>query len=178
MQNASHSLGIWNHPYGTTATGLPFLGGQISAAELQRGEIRHALGISLVDVESWQIVSWPANRSDGYNPNKAPHRIPEGLRFRLDPRVDVNALKLHPVGKMIAKAAQKYGFVVWDKAGGISLRADNPKSYTKAGRGDPFPALFRGTPSYAILEGFPWEGLQFLPLDYGKPAATPGSRLR
>lgn len=169
MQNVSKSSGIWQKPYGTTATGLPFLGGQITAEELQRGKIEHVLGISLVDTESWQVVSWPANRSDGYNPKKAPNRIPEGLRFRLDPTVDVDALKLHPVGKTIAKAAQKYGFVVWDKAGAITLRANNPKSYTKLGQANPYPAIFNGTPAYALLNGVPWEKLQFLPHDYGKP---------
>ena len=169
MRNVSKSQGIWQKPYGTTATGLPFLGGQITAEELQRGEIRHVLGIALVDTEKWQVVSWPANRSDGYNPKDAPNRIPEGLRFRLDPAVDVDGLKMHPVGKIIAKAAQKYGFVVWDKAGAITLRAQNPKSYTKLGQPDPYPALFQGTPAYAILNGFPWERLQFLPMDYGKP---------
>lgn len=169
MRNVSRNPGIWQKPYGTTATGLPFLGGQITAEELQRGEIGHALGIALVDTEKWQIYSYPANRSDGYNPKNAPNRIPEGLRFRLDPTVNVDGLKMHPVGKMIAKAAQRYGFVVWDKAGGISLRAQNPKSYTKAGKPDPYPALFKGTPAYAILNGFPWERLQFLPMDFGKP---------
>lgn len=169
MRNVSKNPGIWQKPYGTTATGLPFLGGQITAEELQRGEIRHVLGIALVDTEKWSVVSYPANRSDGYNPKDAPNRIPEGLRFRLDPTVDVGALKMHPVGKTIAKAAQKYGFVVWDKAGAITLRAQNPKSYTKLGQPDPYPALFNGTPVYAILNGFPWERLQFLPMDYGKP---------
>ncbi len=169
MRNVSKNPGIWQKPYGTTATGLPFLGGQITAEELQRGEIRHVLGIALVDTEKWSAVSYPANRSDGYNPKDAPNRIPEGLRFRLDPAVDVDALKMHPVGKTIAKAAQKYGLVVWDKAGAITLRAQNPKSYTKLGQPDPYPALFKGTPVYAILNGFPWERLQFLPMDYGKP---------
>jgi hypothetical protein len=169
MRNVSKSQGIWQHPYGTTATGLPFLGGQITAEELQRGEIRHVMGIALVDTEKWQVYSYPANRSDGYNPKDTPNRIPEGLRFRLDPGVAVDALKMHPIGKIIAKAAQKYGFVVWDKAGGISLRAQNPKSYTKLGQADPYPALFKGTPTYALLNGFPWERLQFLPMDYGKP---------
>ncbi len=76
---------------------------------------------------------------------------------------------MHPIGKIIAKAAQKYGLVVWDKARGISLRAQNPKSYTKLGQADPYPALFKGTPTYALLIGFPWERLQFLPMNYGKP---------
>lgn len=169
LQNASRSDGIFPAGYGTTATGLPFLGGQITAEELQRGDIRHAIGISLVDVERWGILSWPANRSDGYNPNNAPNRIAEGQRFRLDPTVDVDALSMHPVGKVVAKAAQKYGFVVWDKAGSISLRAQNPKSYTALGHANPYPVLFNGTADNALLEGFPWDRLQFLPMNYGKP---------
>jgi hypothetical protein len=169
LQNASKSQGIWPNYYGTTATGLPFLGGQITAEELQRGEIRHAIGIALVDLEQSGIFSWPANRSDGYNPSHAANRIPEGLRFRLDPNVNVGALNIHPVAKIIARAAQKYGFVVWDKAGAISLRVQNPKSYTQLGKPDPYKALFNGTAEYAILNGFPWDRLQFMPMNYGRP---------
>ena len=169
MQNVSKSSGIWTHPYGTTATGLPFLGGQLSVDELRRGAIEHVMGISLVDTESWKVISWPANRSDGHNPKNEPNRIPEGLRFRLDPAVDVDKLNMHPVGKAIAKAAQQYGFVVWDKAGAITLRAENPKSYTAAGKEDPYKEIFGKTPAWALLQNVPWEKLQFLPMDYGKP---------
>ena len=169
MEHVSQNPGIWPDHYGTTATSLPFLGGQLSVAEVRRGEIRHALGIALVDLEHWNIISWPATRSDAWNPQHVPNRIPEGLRFRLDPSVDVDALQLHSVGKLIAKAAQKYGFVVWDKGGGITLRAENPKAYTLRGEQDPWPELFQGKPAWSILSGFPWDKLQFLPMDYGKP---------
>jgi len=169
MHNVSQNPGIWPYPYGASATGLPFIGGQITAEELQRGEIDHVIGISLVDLERFDVFSWPANRSDGYNPDGAANRIPEGLRFRLDPSVNVDALNLHPVAKTIARAAQTYGFVVWDKAGAITLRARNPQSYTALGQPNPYVALFNGTPEYAILNGFPWDRLQFLPMDYGKP---------
>jgi hypothetical protein len=169
MQNTNISDGRWPAPYGTTATGLPFLGGQITAEELARGEIRHAIGISLVETEASSVVSWPANRSDGLNPAPAPNRIPEGLRFRLDPGINVDVLAMTYAGKVIAKAAQKYGFVVWDKAGSISLRAQNPKSYTALGQTNPYPALFSGKPTYAVLNGFPWDRLQFMPMNYGKP---------
>ncbi len=169
MTNVSKSDGVWPHNHGTTATSIPFIGGQITAAELQRGEIKHALGIALVDCENWNIRSWPATRSDGWNPKKEPNRIPEGLRFRLEPTVDVDALKLGRAGKIIAKAAQKYGFVVWDKAGAITLRAENPKSFTLRGQPDPYPELFEKKPNYAVLEGMPWDRLQFLPMNYGKP---------
>jgi hypothetical protein len=171
MHDVSKSSGIWANHYGTTATSLPFIGGQLSTAELRRGEINHVIGISLVDAEKWSVISWPATRSDGYNPKDAPNRIPEGLRFRLDPSVNVETLKMHPIGKVVAKAAQKYGFVVWDKAGAISLRAENPKSFTQRGEEDPYPKLFEGKPAYSILEGMPWDKLQFLPMDYGKPEA-------
>lgn len=169
MQNASLSDGIFNTYYGTTATSLPFLGGQITAEELQRGEVKHVIGISLVESESAKIFSWPAHRSDGLNPGNAPNRIPEGLRFRLDPQVNVDALNMHPIGKIIAKAAQKYGFVVWDHAGAIVIRAQNPYSYTVFSKPNPYDGLFAGTSNSQILQNFPWERLQFLPMDFGKP---------
>jgi len=167
MENASKKDGRWHSFYGTTATGLPFLGGQITAEELQRGEIRHAIGITLVEAEDAKVLSWPAMRSDGRNPERHPDRIPEGLRFRLDPNVNVDALPLKRAGKIIARAAQKYGFVVWDKGGAITLRAQNPKSYTATGGENPYPELLEG-PAWAVLKNFPWDKLQFLPPDYGK----------
>jgi hypothetical protein len=169
MQQASKNPGIWPHPYGTTATGLPFLGGQLSISELLERRIEHVMGISLVDTETWSVVSWPANRSDGDNRAKESHRIPEGLRFRLDPTVDVESLNMHPLGKAIARAAQIYGFVVWDKAGAITLRAENPIGLMARGSTNPFDRIFDGAPAWSILRGFPWERLQFLPMDYGKP---------
>jgi hypothetical protein len=168
MQNTSGSQGIWPHPFGTTATGLPFVGGQVTAEELKRGEIRHVIGIALVDLEKSSIFYWPANRSDGYNPTNAPNRIPEGTRFRLDPSVNVDALPMTKAGKIIAKAAQKYGFVVWDHSGAISIRAQNAVTYTAQGQSDPYPALYEGKAEYGVLDGFPWDKLQFLPANYGK----------
>jgi hypothetical protein len=106
MTGVSKNEGIWPQRYGVAATGLPFAPGQITVEELKRGSIRHVMGIALVDAEKSSVFSWPANRSDGYNPQNATNRIPEGLRFRLDPAVNVDALDLSPVAKTIAKAAQ------------------------------------------------------------------------
>jgi hypothetical protein len=168
LQNASTSTGVFYKYYGTTATSLPFLGGQITAEELARGEIKHAIGFSLVEAEHYNIFSWPANRSDGWNPNLLANRIAEGQRFRLDPTINVDALPMSRAGKIIAKAAQKYGFVVWDKSGALALRAQSAVSYTALGQADPYPSLFEGKANYAVLNGFPWDKLQFLPLNYGK----------
>jgi hypothetical protein len=106
MKDVSKNSGIWDKHYGTTATSLPFIGGQISAEELRRGAIEHVLGISLVELEHHNVISWPARRSDGQNPNEEPNRIPEGLRFRLDPSVDVESLNLGRAGKIIARGAE------------------------------------------------------------------------
>ncbi len=168
MSGVSKNKGIWPQRYGVAATGLPFAPGQVTVQELKNGAIHHVMGIALVDAEKATIFSWPANRSDGYNPQNAPNRIPEGLRFRLDPAVNVDALNIPPVAKIVAKAAQTYGFVVWDKAGSVSLRFENPLAYTLAGQPDPYPAILKGTPPYALLNGIPWNRLQFLPMDYGK----------
>lgn len=167
LVNANLTNGVMPKPYGTTATGLPFLGGQITAEELERGEIKHAIGIALVDVEHFNIYSWPANRSDGYNPTKKPNWIAEGQRFRFDPTIDPNTLTgVSRAGKIIFKAGQKYGFVVWDKAGAVSIRAQNVSSYPT----NPYPALFDNKPSYDVIKALPWNRIQFLPMDYGKPA--------
>ena len=161
--------GVFPTYYGTTATSLPFIGGQVTAEELVRGEIKHAIGISLVEAEQRTIFSYPAHRSDGYNPTGVPNRIAEGQRFRLDPNVNVDLLPLSPAGKTIAKAAQKYGFIVWDHAGALSIRLSNPIAQTSKGLVNPYTAVFAGEAMWHVLSGVPWNKLQFFPMNYGKP---------
>jgi hypothetical protein len=170
MSDVSRNKGIWPQRYGVAASGLPFAPGQVTVQELKSGAIRHVMGIALVDAEKSSIFSWPANRSDGWNPQNAANRIPEGLRFRLDPAVNVDALNISPVAKIVAKAAQTYGFIVWDKAGSVSLRFQNPLDFTLTGQPDPYPAILDGAAPHAVLNGIPWDRLQFLPVDYGKPS--------
>lgn len=168
MTEVSKRSGIWTKPFGTTATGLPLIGGQITPEELARGKIEHVIGIGLVQSDHSYV--WPANRSDGVGCCGVPC-IPQGAQFRLDPTVDLDKLKLHPAGKAIAKAAQDYGFVVWDTAGTTSLRAKNPKSYTQLNQVDPYIKLLPADPEKA-LDRFPWDKLQFLPFQSGGAAKT------
>lgn len=167
MQNVSTNPGIFPWPIGTTATGLPFLGGQISIAEAQALNIPHALGLATIKARSGG-QSWPANRNDGWtNDANCPY---EGQRFYLSRSVDVNVLPMHPLGKAIARSIQKYGFVIWDKAGAFSFRGENPIPLIDAGQSNPWSTVYNGTPSYSIMAGFPWTQLIALPHDYGKPA--------
>jgi hypothetical protein len=165
LDNVSTSSGIFPGNYGTTATGLPFMGGQISIADLKSGTINHAIGIAFVETRS-NTVSWPAQRSDGWVND--PNTPAEGQRFRLDPTLNIDTLNLNPVAKMVAKAAQKYGLVVWDKSGAVGLRAENPKSLTTQGKNDPYPAMFGNNTNWNVLDSIPWNRLQALPYNYGK----------
>lgn len=185
ITNASSSNGIFPNPYGATATGLPNLGGQITAADLANGVINHAIGIALPDT-SPGLYCWPADRADGGgSPITAQTvipagTIPEGTRFRLDPSLNLSTLGLTRAGLIIAQAAQKYGFVVWDSAGAITVRVQDAVSYTSLGQQDPYtlsllgvPAADSGWGNAAVFNNFPWQDLQFLPYDYGQPTNSP-----
>jgi hypothetical protein len=61
------------------------------------------------------------------------YAIPEGAHLQLDPSLteqDFNAMGLDPVGKIIARALQKYGMVLVNAAGRTKIYienlADNP----------------------------------------------------
>jgi hypothetical protein len=161
MRDVSRSPGYFTHSeltndWGATATGLPLLGGLITFRDLQRGFIDHALAISLVEAEpdDW---SWPAQRTDGDYFTKAPVEIPEGMRFRLNPRIDVNALHLPPLDRMLALAAQRYGIVVRDKSGAVTFYGQDP-----VGMGNPWPAAFDDEYPDNVLAEFPWGDLEAL----------------
>lgn len=162
LTGVSRGQGVFRHPFGTTATGLSLAGGLITPTALEAGQIDHALAVSLVETRSG-LFSWPANRTDGWIDEE--DSIPEGLRLRLDPAVDVDALPISPVAKIVARALQTYGMVIRDKSGAVNFYAEN---YVAAGKPDPYAALF-GSEPFRVLEGIPWDRLQALPVDYGKP---------
>jgi hypothetical protein len=61
---------------------------------------------------------------------------------------------------MIAKAVQRYGMILRDKAGSLSFYAEDPTQYGT----NPYPALFGGYPDN-LLAKFPWDRLQVLAMD-------------
>jgi hypothetical protein len=170
MAGVSSNPGYFTAPHatwGATATSLPLLGGLIRVDELRQGHIDHALAFALPHARLYTSWSWPAQRSDGDLDD--PDAIPEGTRFRLDPTLDIDALGLPPVSAMIAKAVQRYGMVLRDKAGSLSFYAEDPTQFGA----NPYPALF-GTWPNVMLARFPWDRLQALRLDMQGPAANGG----
>ena len=123
--------------------------------ELRKGRIDHALAINLPAPRAG-VFAWPAQRTDGTGPLDA---LPEGARLRLDPTLDVSALKLPKLTRMMALAAQRYGLVVRDQTGhGFSFFAENPSQFP----GKPYERYLRGRTPQQLLAKFPWDRLQVL----------------
>jgi len=168
MDTVSTGPGYFRHGFGATATGLPNAFGMVSFDDVRRGSIDHAMSLQIIGSAAWWKLSWPAQRGDGDGSGS----IEEGTRFRLDPTVDVEALDLPPIAKMIARAAQRYGFVVTDRSGAVAVLGEAGNSLTANGMPNPWTGLLGDTKSYDLLHGFPWDRLQALPHDYGKPSTT------
>lgn len=165
IQDASQSNGVFDAHYGVAATSLSLLGGHMRINELQAGEIDHAISLGLVRTRKG-VHSWPANRTDGAIVDE--NAIPEGQRFRLDPSLNVDVLKISPFAKMVAKAMQKYGAVVSDKSGSVSIYGEDPVQHMAGGKPNPYESLFGGLSMSKVMNNFPWNRVQALPFDYGK----------
>lgn len=153
IDRVSVGSGVVPFPFGASSSGLALAGGMISASELQQGRIDHALALGIPQVKRGSPAP-PANRSDGRY--RGLNAIREGQRFRLDPSLDIGSLRLPPVARMMAVAAQRYGIVVRDVSGAISFYAQDPRSLGF----NPYPALFGGLRPDQILRRFPWNHLE------------------
>jgi hypothetical protein len=165
IDKVSTSNGAFPGTFGASASGLSLAGGTIGIKDVQSGSIEHAIALHLP--KPGKGYSYPAKRGDGWDTSSA--KVPEGTRLRLDPSVDVNSLGLHPIAKMIAKAAQKYGFIVTDTSGCTSVVAESPSAAMAATGSNPWEPLMGGTPQYSIMANFPWAKLQAVQSGYGKP---------
>ena len=158
MTHVSSNPGYFQKPpdWGATATSLPLLGGLIRTRELRAGHIDHALALAIPHAAAG-AYTFPAQRSDGNDPN--PTAIPEGTRFRLNPRLDVNGLHLPAVTKMLAVAAQRYGIIVRDQSGVVSFYAEDPQPTGANPYSGPH-GLFQNQYPNNLLRAFPWQDLQ------------------
>lgn len=158
MLHVSRNPGYFTYPtdWGTAATSLPLLGGMMRISDLRAGHIDHALAISIPEARKY-IYASPAQRTDGKLDSA--DAIPEGTRFRLDPKLDIAKLGLPPLTRMIAEAAQRYGLIVRDQSGAVAMYAEQNTDP----RGNPYSGangLFDGQTPKALLQAFPWSHLE------------------
>ena len=162
INRVSQSPGYYADPsrWGATASSLPLLGGLIRPSELTAGHIDHALAIAIPAARA-AYFSWPAQRTDGWVRSRT--AIPEGQHFRLDPRLNLRALSLPPLVRMMAEAAQRYGVIVRDQAGAVTFYGEDTDA--EGVTHNPYygaHGFFQGQYVSNLLRSFPWSHLQAL----------------
>jgi hypothetical protein len=152
--------------WGVTASSLPVVGGLITLSDLSAGQINHAVSI-MVPQAAKGIFSFPAQRTDGVS--TAANAIPEGARFRLPASLNLAAINLPPITRMIAQAAQSYGMIVNDQTGAsVGFRAEDPTPLMRQGQPNPYKTYFKASPTGGyedpnfLLAPFPWADLQLV----------------
>lgn len=147
--------------WGASASALSIAGGLVRLGDLEHGWINHALSMSIPDVRAGVYAS-PARRTDGRSTN--PLSLPEGAHLRLDPDLDIGALKLPRITRMLAEAAQRFGIFVRDGARNVAFQAQDPIT---AGSNPYLGAdgYFEGSYPRELLAEFPWEHLQLLKME-------------
>src|SRR3712207_128747 len=97
---------------------------------------------------------------DNWGNDPDPAAIPEGTRFRLPASLNIDALGLPPMTAAMAKAVQKYGMVVRDRAGAVTFYGEDPAQYPT----NEWPTLYGGLQPWQVTQAFPWDKLQVLKL--------------
>jgi hypothetical protein len=176
MQHVSRDEGQFGNPpgsqFGASATSISLLAGMQRIAELQRGEIDHAVDFAVLAHRGRDGWCWPAERTDPHQTSRAKGAIPAGARFRFPPGFDLAAYARdprHPLSRYaltVATAVQRYGMVVRESSSQPGFYAEDPAPVGF----NPYPAIFQDrTPdSLGVLQNFPWGRLKVLAQPRGK----------
>jgi hypothetical protein len=129
---------------GIRAARASALGGLLRTWELQAGNIRHALAVSLTQARMTASFVPPAQNIDG-NHSGYHGTIPMGQLFAIPSTTSIASLGLtSAAGQAIATAAQKYGVYVVDTGGAFAFYAEpgaaslvNPARATQGGKNSP-----------------------------------------
>jgi len=142
-----------------TGAGASRVAGVVRVAEIERGEIEHALVLQS-DNTCARMYRAPAIKTDGRSAR--PDCVPQGSRLRLDPALDLDALGLPAAHLAVARAMQRYGGYVVDRGGSplsisFELAPDADGIYPGS--------VYRQAGldwDYDGLEQIPWDRLQLL----------------
>ena len=171
IANADKSLGTFSGTFGASASGMAQWATTIRQQELLNGRIDHVVGLAIPQTKKGH--SWPAVRDDGWWTGT---QLSIGQMLRLPASLNIDAMKLSPVAKTIAKAAQQYGIIITDTSGSVSFSAENPIALAT----DRYSTIFRGRAGWAEMAGdkakgeiaFPLEKLVALPMNYKAPVTS------
>jgi hypothetical protein len=96
----------------------------VSWDQVQHGEVDHVLKIASGPPVSPRFV-FPMVGSDGQYTGSDPNVPPEGIRLRIKPTLDLEALGLDEEALVIAEALQRYGAYIGDSGGRTALKVEN-----------------------------------------------------
>jgi hypothetical protein len=151
-------------PGSANAARFPLRAGPITPADIRSGAIDHPLVISMPNVGGAR-GRFPARTNVGFPMNSG---LPLGAWLRLDPTVDVKALRLPPLETKIAVAMQRYGMFVRDIGTTLCIIATDQvnqggNAHDWSAVGVTLPERTDGVP-YArrLSDRFPWNRLQVL----------------
>lgn len=91
---------------------------------VEAGLINHVLKVASGPELADRAV-FPMVGSDGHYTGDDPAVPPEGLRFRIKPSIDLDAMGLPPQALVIAHALQRYGFYLGDSGGVTALKLED-----------------------------------------------------
>jgi hypothetical protein len=92
--------------------------------EVLAGSVDHVLKAAAGPEVADRYV-FPMVGSDGDYHGSNPAVPPQGLRLRIKPSVDLEALDLGPEALVIARALQEYGFYIGDSGGVTAIKLEN-----------------------------------------------------
>jgi hypothetical protein len=151
-----------------TAAWFGLAAGVIRPAELEAGQINHALFMTVKCTNGTSV--WPAGSGAGASCSDKSDAPAMGQHFMLDmTEAEIDALSVPSWKKTILKAMARYGMFVGDTGGtGWGVQFESSASYTSFGHQDPWARLgaawglpqYGGKPVFDLREGVDWSRLQ------------------
>ncbi len=143
--------------YGEAASGISYLGTEITEADVQSGAIDHVIAMAANEGDCNGFVA-PATRGDC---GSSANQVSEGSYLRFPASLAMPS-GMTPFGQMVFKAIQNYGTVITDQSGGVAISTENGYDWTYEGHSgtDPITASWSGQAEYAALNGMPWSQLE------------------
>lgn len=168
----SEGNGTFCWPFGEDTAGFTDLGTNITFDDMFSGSINHAIAISIPHVRS-DGYSYPATRYNGWctsgnfeGASSLSNCLYIGQRLRLPANYNTSQIS-NSHARILAEAVKKYGFIIHDTGGGISIQMEGDVGLTARGLPSPWDTYFGGwSGKSAAIQAFPWEALQVLPKDY------------
>lgn len=151
-----------NQPRNQGHRGVPPPTFAVRYDEITAGSIEHVLKIAVPRTACYNVFPLVGHECGTLDP-AAP---PEGMRLRLKPSIDLDAMDLTAAQRTIARALQRYGAVIGDQSGrSAELKLENTVA---EGRGD----LWSRVLTADSLSMFTFDDYEVIQLGYSPPPSV------